>query len=167
MARHRTPSLLWAGGLYVVLALAFLGLFLSRSFVDGIVSPLSIGFARAAGGVFSLAGVPVSTKSSIVYLPNIAVEIVHQCTGIGVALLLLAAVLAFPSPWRAKLGGIAVSLGVMPLVNFVRILSLCWVGMYSVPLLEIGHLYVWPPVVMMVAVATFLLWMRQVVHAEP
>jgi hypothetical protein len=54
----------------------------------------------------------------------------------------------------------------MAVVNLLRIASLCWVGMYSLSALEIGHLYVWPPVVMIAAVATLLVWIQRFVHAR-
>ena len=46
----------------------------------------------------------------------------------------------------------------MMIVNFVRILTLIFLGNYSPDLLEVGHLYVWPPIVILVGVGTLLLW---------
>lgn len=150
----------------MLLALGFSSLFLTASFDRWVLVPLSLAYAGVAGGALRLGGIEASTSGSLIFLPNLSIEIVHQCTGIGVAVLLFAAVLAFPSSWRAKLVGIGLSFAIMAVVNLVRILSLCWVGMYSVSLLEIGHLYVWPPVVMMAAVATLLLWIRRFAHAD-
>jgi exosortase/archaeosortase family protein len=150
----------------VVLALGFSALFLSASFLEIVVEPLSLLYARIAGLGLGLLGAEVSTSGPLIHLPNLSVEVVHQCTGIGVAVLLFAAVLAFPSSWRAKIVGIGLSVAVMAVVNLLRIASLCWVGMYSLSALEIGHLYVWPPVVMIAAVATLLVWIQRFVHAR-
>ena len=43
-------------------------------------------------------------------------------------------------------------------VNFVRVVSLVYVGNYMPSLLEIGHLYVWPVIVIIAGVSTLLLW---------
>ena len=87
--------------------------------------------------------------------------IVNECTGIEALILLLSAVLVFPTSWRARAVGVGLSLAVMAPLNFVRIVSLCWVSSFSAVALEVGHLYIWPVVVVMVALFTLIVWVQR------
>jgi hypothetical protein len=49
-------------------------------------------------------------------------------------------------------------------VNFLRVVSLCYVGTYSATALHMGHLYVWPVVVIVVALVTLLVWVERFAH---
>lgn len=57
-------------------------------------------------------------------------DVVRGCDGIGLLLLLTAAVLAFPAPWRVKLAGVIGGVVAMYLLNLVRIVGLYFVVAY-------------------------------------
>ena len=74
--------------------------------------------------------------------------------------LCLGAVLAFPATWSARLRGAGIGLLVIMAFNTVRIGNLSLVAAYP-SLLGILHIYVWPAILILVAVAYVYAWMRR------
>ena len=68
----------------------------------------------------------------------------------------------FPASWLQKLAGAGIAVGVMMVVNFVRVLTLVYLGNYLPEWLSPGHLYVWPIIVIVMGVGTLLVWADQV-----
>src|SRR5262245_8825762 len=121
-------------------SLAFLGyvilfsvlLRIDEGLLNGVVSgALSRGVARAAvccaGVLEASAGV---SESTINYGAR-SFQIVPECTGVEVIGLYVAAVLAFPAPWKSRLRGLALGLPALAALNGIRILSLVLAGARS------------------------------------
>ena len=92
--------------------------------------------------------------------PTDAVYVDASCSGGDAMALCLGAVLAFPAPWSARLRGAGVGLLVIAAFNIVRIGNLSLVAAYP-SLLDILHIYVWPAILILVAVAYVYAWMRR------
>ena len=92
--------------------------------------------------------------------PTDAVYVDASCSGGDAMALCLGAVLAFPAPWSARLRGVGVGLLVIAAFNIVRIGNLSLVAVYP-SLLDILHVYVWPAILILVAVAYVYAWMRR------
>ena len=119
--------------------------------------------AATASRTLQLLGLPVMHRGTQILGPNgLSVSVGTQCTGLDAVLLLLPAILVFPSSWRAKALGVGLGVGVMAGLNLVRIVSLCFLGTYSSAALEVGHLYVWPIVVIVTALLTLLVWVERI-----
>ena len=58
-----------------------------------------------------------------------AIQIAPGCNGVEAMIILLAAVLAFPSPWFYKLKGLFWGFLAIQSLNTVRIISLFWEAM--------------------------------------
>ena len=56
------------------------------------------------------------------------VEMRDGCNGINVTILLWAAILAFPAPWKLKAYGLAVGTLAIQLLNLARFISLFYIG---------------------------------------
>ena len=150
-------------GLYVLLVVALL-LALRTSVVgDWFLRPFNTMAAVAAAAALGWLGVPAARVGTQILGPGgLSVVIVTQCTGLDAVILLLPAIVVFPSSWRAKALGVGLGLGVMAGLNLVRIVSLCYVGTYSAAALQVGHIYVWPVVVIVAALLTLLVWVERI-----
>ena len=92
--------------------------------------------------------------------PTDAVYVDASCSGGDAMALCLGAVLAFPAPWSARLRGAGIGLLVITSFNIVRIGNLSLLG-DNLPLLDLLHVYIWPAILIVVAVAYVHAWMRR------
>lgn len=132
------------------------------------VEPFTGLLARISGALIELTGREVITSGVIIHdvATQFAVRIAAGCNGVEAMILLTAAMLAFPSPWRYKLAGIAVGVAAIQALNLVRIISLFWLGMWNEIAFEWAHLYVWQALVMLDALVVWLLWIRRLPRGE-
>jgi exosortase H (IPTLxxWG-CTERM-specific) len=89
-----------------------------------------------------------------------AVAIEAGCNGLEAAIVLVAAMTAFPAPWTYRLAGIAAGLAAIQALNVVRVISLFYVGQWSPGLFEWAHLYLWQALIMLDVLLVGLVWMR-------
>lgn len=91
-----------------------------------------------------------------------AVSIEAGCNGVEATIVLVAAMLAFPAPWRYRLAGIAIGFVAVQALNVVRVISLFYIGQWSYAVFEWAHLYVWQALIMFDVLVVWLLWVRRV-----
>lgn len=94
-----------------------------------------------------------------------AVSIQAGCNGVEASLILVAAMLAFPAPWKNRLIGIAIGLFAVQLLNLVRVVSLFYLGQWSLQAFQWAHLYVWQALIMLDALVVWLVWIRTLPRA--
>jgi exosortase H (IPTLxxWG-CTERM-specific) len=83
------------------------------------------------------------------------------CNGVNVTILLWAAVLAFPAPWRMKAVGLAAGSLAIQVLNIVRFISLFYIGQYSASWFEFAHGYLWETLLMLDTMVVFWVWVRR------
>lgn len=97
-----------------------------------------------------------------------AVSIEAGCNGIEAAIVLLAAMLAFPAPWKYRVLGMAAGLAAIQALNVVRVITLFYLGQWSFVAFQWAHLYVWQALIMLDVLVLGLVWMRMLpAHAIP
>jgi exosortase H (IPTLxxWG-CTERM-specific) len=96
-----------------------------------------------------------------------AVAIEAGCNGVEASIVLVAAILAFPAPWKRKLLGLAVGVVAVQGLNIVRVISLFYLGQWRLDVFEFAHLYVWQALIMLDVLIVWLLWVRTLPRAAP
>ncbi|MFO1323187.1 MAG: exosortase H [Burkholderiales bacterium] len=91
-----------------------------------------------------------------------AVSIEAGCNGVEATLVLCAAIIAFPAPWRHKALGIAVGVVAVQLLNIVRVISLFYIGQWNFAVFEWAHQYVWQALIMLDVLIVWLIWVRRI-----
>lgn len=94
------------------------------------------------------------------------ISIEPGCNGVEAAIVLLAAVLAFPSSWKMKLWGLGLGFMAVQGVNLLRVVSLFFLGQWNLQVFEFAHLYMWQALIMLDVLVVWLLWMRYVARRE-
>lgn len=89
-----------------------------------------------------------------------AVSIEPGCNGVEAMIVLLAAIGAFPAPWLYKLKGLMWGFLAIQGMNLLRIISLFYLGQWSLELFDWAHLYIWQALIMLDALLVFLIWIR-------
>jgi exosortase H (IPTLxxWG-CTERM-specific) len=89
-----------------------------------------------------------------------AVSIERVCNGVEAVIILVAAIMAFPAPWKNKLLGVVIGTLAIQVLNIVRIISLFYLGQWDRQWFEWFHLYLWQALIVLDALVVFLLWLR-------
>jgi exosortase H (IPTLxxWG-CTERM-specific) len=116
--------------------------------------------ARVSGGLLTLLGVEATTAGNVIDAEGLRLSIVRSCDALLAMAILAAALVAFPSAWRAKAIGLAVGLPLLFLVNLFRIVALALLGLQSSRLFEIVHVYVFQVFLIAATVGYFVGWSR-------
>jgi exosortase H (IPTLxxWG-CTERM-specific) len=95
-----------------------------------------------------------------------AVSIEAGCNGVEATIVLLAAILAFPAPWKHKLIGLAIGVVAVQGLNVVRVISLFYLGQWDRQWFEWAHLYVWQALIMLDVLIVWLVWVRTLPRAN-
>jgi len=89
-----------------------------------------------------------------------AVSIEAGCNGVEATIVLLAAILAFPAPWKNKVIGLLAGTVAVQGLNVVRVISLFYLGQWDFQVFEWAHLYVWQALIMLDVLIVWLVWVR-------
>src|SRR5215471_2515248 len=95
-----------------------------------------------------------------------AVSIEAGCNGVEATLVLAAAMLAFPAPWRRKVAGLAIGILAVQGLNVIRVISLFYLGQWNYQVFEWAHLYVWQALIMLDVLVVWLVWVRLLPAAD-
>lgn len=125
---------------------------------DHFVEPLTAGIAKVSGVTLNLLGQNVTRTGTILRSPDFAVSIHNGCNGVEAMVIFLAAILAFPASWGARLGGLALGIVAIQVVNLVRVVALFLTGAYMPALFDASHTVVWQTIVILCAVLLWMFW---------
>lgn len=148
--------------LFLVVVTALFAAELTPPAQHALVIPWTEGLARVSAGLVTLFDPHVVSSGKMLQSTRngFAVSIEAGCNGIEAALILIAAMLAFPAPWKHRLIGIAVGLAAVQVLNVVRVVSLFYLGQWSASAFEWAHLYLWQALIMLDVLIVWLIWIR-------
>ena len=126
------------------------------------VEPWTAALAQISTSLVTLfdSGVRASGKVISSVSSGFAVSIEAGCNGVEATIVLIAAMLAFPSPWKHKLLGLAAGILAVQGLNVVRVISLFYLGQWNRDVFEWAHLYVWQALIMLDVLVVWLVWVR-------
>jgi len=125
---------------------------------DHVVVPFTEAIARVSASLLNAAGERVGVAGTTVSSSNFSVNIENGCNGLETALLLAAAVLAFPASWAQRAIGFAGGFIAIEAINLVRVVTLFWIGAHHAALFVSAHTLVWQSLVVLAGVALFVFW---------
>jgi exosortase/archaeosortase family protein len=122
-------------------------------------------YARVAGSVIHLTD-PTVHVSGADLVGRTSLTIAKNCDAMDVNLLLSAAMIAFPAPWKRRLIGIVAAVGVLSVANVLRIVTLYQINIHAPRAFEFIHAEVFPLAMVVLAVGAFGIWSRWSRQAE-
>jgi exosortase H (IPTLxxWG-CTERM-specific) len=128
---------------------------------DRVVVPFTELLVRVSTVLLAALGERTQSFGTIIQSPVFAVDVKNGCNGIEAALLLVAAMLAFPAPAKQRMLGIVTGLALIQGVNLFRIVSLFWLGVHHRDAFDLFHAAVWQTALILLAVGIFLAWSRR------
>lgn len=99
-----------------------------------------------------------AVNNLILYKGNPSLKIITDCDGVAFICLVVAAVLPFARTIRSRILGLIVLIPVLLVLNWLRIVILSVLRFYYPDLFQFTHLYVFQPIMILVTVISFLLW---------
>ena len=129
---------------------------------DHVVVPFTAGVARASAAILNVLGEKVIVSGTTISSRVFSVNIENGCNGLETALLLAAAVLAFPATWAQRAVGFFGGFAAIQLLNLVRVVSLFWIGAHRPKWFGSAHALVWQSIVVLAGVALFVVWASRV-----
>ena len=149
--------------LFVVILVGLFAAELTSPVQRAIVLPWTEGLARLSAGLITPLDSSVAASGKILQSTTngFAISIEAGCNGIEAAIILIAAMLAFPAPWTYRLVGILAGLTAVQLLNVVRVISLFYIGQWSMQAFEWAHFYVWQALIMLDVLIVWLIWIRK------
>lgn len=96
-----------------------------------------------------------------------AVSIEAGCNGVEASIVLIAGVLAFPATWGQRLAAITLGFTAIQVLNVLRIVSLFYLGQWTLEIFEWTHLYFWPVLIMLDVLLVFAFYLRWLSRSEP
>jgi exosortase/archaeosortase family protein len=129
------------------------------------------GAARWGEWILGALGMHVERVGATLFRGDVPVlEVTSRCSGVTIGWLLLAAIFAYPSARWAQITGFLAGLGVLLVVNVLRVVSLFWVGAFFPGTFDSIHEQYWPVLLIVVTVylfALWLLWVQGMVKRSP
>jgi exosortase H (IPTLxxWG-CTERM-specific) len=153
--------------LFLVLQAALFGAELTPWAQRYFVLPWTNELAAISAALVTLADPNVAAVGQVLRSTRngFAVSIEAGCNGVEATIVLLAAVLAFPAPWKNKLVGLLAGVVAVQGLNIVRVISLFYLGQWDLRMFEWAHLYVWQALIMLDVLIVWLVWVRTLPRA--
>jgi len=98
---------------------------------------------------------------------SFAVSIEAGCNGVEATIVLIAAMLSFPAPWKRRLLGLAIGVVAVQGLNIIRVISLFYLGQWNFDAFDFAHRYVWQALIMLDVLIVWLLWVRTLPRGAP
>ena len=134
-----------------------------------VIVPFTEGVASVSAWLIKLFDVGVISHGKVIQdlETGFAVSIEAGCNGVEATIVLLAALIAFPAPWRSRLWGLLVGFLTIQGLNILRITSLFYIGQGNMKVFEWAHLYIWQALIMLDVLIIFLIWLRYLPKPAP
>jgi exosortase H (IPTLxxWG-CTERM-specific) len=148
--------------LFLVILVALFAAELTQPVQSAIVIPWTEALVRICAGLITLVDSRVAIFGKVLQSTTngFAISIEAGCNGIEAAIVLIAAMLAFPAPWKHRVIGILAGLTAVQALNVVRVISLFYLGQWSLTAFEWAHFYLWQALIMLDVLIVWLIWIR-------
>jgi exosortase H (IPTLxxWG-CTERM-specific) len=155
--------LLTFAGLQIVL----LGIELLRPVQQYLVLPWTALLAEACAALVIAFDADAAAAGKVLWNPatGFGVAIEPGCNGVEACITLFAAIIAFPATWRHRVWGLAIGIVAVQGLNFIRVISLFYLGQWNTMVFRIAHEYLWQGLIMLDVLVVWLLWVRANRHA--
>jgi exosortase H (IPTLxxWG-CTERM-specific) len=147
---------------FAVILVAFYFVVALRPVNDSVIVPFTSAIAHAGGSILHAFGEPVRVNGTRIASAGFAIDVENGCNGVETALLLAAAMLAFPASAAAKGAGFAAGFLLIEAVNLVRVATLFWVGAHRPAWFGPAHSLIWQSVVVLIGIGWFVMWASRV-----
>lgn len=147
---------------FVGLQIVLFGVELLQPVQEHLVLPWTLLLAKGCSSLVTLFDAHALSQGKVLFNPTtgFGVSIEPGCNGVEACIVLIAAMLAFPAPWRHRLIGLAIGFVAVQGLNVVRVISLFYLGQWSTRAFNFAHEYLWQGLIMLDVLVVWLIWVR-------
>jgi exosortase H (IPTLxxWG-CTERM-specific) len=133
---------------------------LSEPVSQKILLPFAKLIANLSSRLLNLFGVSAVSKSTLITSFQLTVDIDTGCTGIGPIIILLSAMIAFPSSWKSKGYGILLGVIILQAANLIRVVSLVYIGVKYPRYFNEAHNFISQMAIICLSLLLWMTWAR-------
>lgn len=146
------------------------GLFMGSYYLLTVTSPIRDGFfptylawnARVSGSILRLFGEEVTVvERTMTAAGGESIHIERGCDAVEPSALFVAAVMASPVPFLARLSAAVGGTLILMVINLARVVSLFLIRVYAPGAFKIMHVDVWQALFIFLAIALWAIWASQ------
>ena len=141
------------------------GVLENKSVQESFVNPHLTNVAIISSKILNVLGTKCRVLDTTIRSSSFNMRVVEGCESIYPTAMLWAAVLAFPTGWKAKVSGIVGGAVVLFFLNLLRIITMFYFGLLFPSLFEAIHVYAWQALFILVTLLLYLFWAARV--SEP
>ncbi len=146
---------------FVGCMLIFYVFYYSSFYRDRLEIPLLNGQANISNGLLNLFGYGTSVNETIISGGGFAVDIKSGCDGLEAMAILISGILIFPTSFKLKLPGLLWGVGLLAVLNILRIAGLYISGLYfSTEVFDILHVQGGFIIFTTISVLLWFVWMN-------
>lgn len=153
---------------FLLIIIILFGIETTKYAQELVIVPFTTGIAHVSASFLRLFDSHIASHGVIIWntVSGFAVKIEEGCNGVEAGLILIAAIISFPSSWLQKLVGIGVGILLVQILNLVRVISLFYLGQWNKDAFEWAHLYLWQALIILDVLVVFLYWMHWVAKQD-
>jgi exosortase H (IPTLxxWG-CTERM-specific) len=147
---------------FLVILISLFSLEMMKPVQDHLVAPFTGLLASLSAALITPFDSSVTAYGKVLQFTDsgFAVSIEAGCNGIEATIVLIAAVIAFPAPWKTRLAAITLGFLAVQTLNLARIITLFYLGNWNIDIFTWVHLYLWPALIMLDVLIVFLVYLR-------
>lgn len=134
---------------------------------DNVIEPFTGQIANASALALDLIGQDITQNGTVIRSDRFAVNIRNGCNGVETMIIFVAAVIAFPAPWKARLIGLVLGILAIQAVNLIRVVALFLTGAYFPKLFDSSHTVIWQTIVILCGVLLWIYWANRFAGPPP
>ena len=148
--------------LFVVILVTLFAAELTPPVQSALVVPWTQGLVHISASIITFFDPRVAVFGNVLQSTTngFALSIRSGCNGVEAAMILIAAMLAFPASWKHRLIGIVAGLFAVQTLNIVRVISLFYLGQWNMTVFDWAHSYLWPALIMLDVLIVWMIWIR-------
>ena len=148
--------------LFIVILIALFAAELTSPVQSAIVAPWTEALVRISANFITFFDPNVAVFGNVLQSTSngFALSVRSGCNGVEAAMILIAAMLAFPASWKHRVIGILAGLFAVQLLNIVRVISLFYLGQWNMTVFDWAHSYLWPALIMLDVLIVWMIWIR-------
>lgn len=148
--------------LFLTMLLVLFSLEILNFSQQNIILPFTSFLADVSTSIVTLFDADVTSYENVIASNSngFAVRIEAGCNGVEAMIILFCAIMAFPATLKYKAVGLGIGFVAIQALNLVRIISLFYLGQWSLTAFKWFHLYLWQALIILDALVVWLVWLK-------